>query len=154
MGQKNTFLTVFSVCILFVFVGLSFPRLIAPIANAAPAQIHPTISVSAKTARDANTFQSDKALDAACRASGQESAVCLCVTHIMKYELSLASYRAAATLYGQTDKRMSLRQDLLENGYHTPEIDLAEKMEFSLIKDKDFAPRCANAKAYYRSSSK
>jgi len=67
-------------------LGLVFPKLALPHANAAAAQTLPAISMNTSGARDARTFESDKALDAACRKSGQDQAICLCVTHVMKYE--------------------------------------------------------------------
>ena len=77
-----------------------------------------------RLARDANTFQTDKGLDAACRDAGQEKETCLCLVHVLKYDLPLKNYRAAARRFEQTENNALITRD-------------------------DFAPRCAEAKAYY-----
>lgn len=79
-----------------------------------------------RLARDANTFRTDRGLDAACREAGQEKETCLCVVNILKYDLPLQDYRAAWNMFDQA-------QDI------------------ALIKRDDFAPRCAEAMAYYNS---
>lgn len=117
-----------------------------------PAQAYPVISLDTPLARDAQTFEADRTLEAACRQSGQDKAVCLCVTHILKYELTLAEYRAATRLYGRTDDRTELRNMLRNEGFESSEIEMAEQLEISLIEDKDFALRCSEAKAYYQNS--
>jgi len=75
----------------------------------ASAQTHSALYLPEGGARDANTFEIDKALDAACRKSGQSQSVCLCVTHVMKFEMSLKSYQAATRLYGHRRSRYRLR---------------------------------------------
>lgn len=119
-------------------------------AHIAAAQTYPVISLDTPLARDAQTFESDKRLEAACRKTGQDKSVCLCVTHILKYELTLSEYRAATRIYGQSGDRTALRRDLKEEGFATSDIDMAEQMEQSLINDGDFALRCSEAKAYYK----
>ena len=119
----------------------------------AAAQTHPAVTQDALMARDANTFQNDKALDAACRKTGQANSVCLCVTHVMKYELSLNQYRATTRLYGTTTDREAIRQTLLNEGILLSDIKVAEQMEQSLIGDPNFSYRCADAKAYYKTSA-
>lgn len=123
-------------------------------ANAAAAQTLPASAIIKSGARDARTFENDKALEAACRKSGQDKAVCLCATYVMKYEMSLSSYRAATMLYGQEGDRSDLYKALARDGYHEIEIDLAEDMERKLTRASDFAMRCANAKAYYKALQK
>lgn len=135
-------------------LGLVFPQLALPHANAAAAQTLPAISMNTSGARDARTFENDKALDAACRKSGQDQAICLCVTHVMKYEMSLKTYRAATRLYGRPADRTALHRKLETEGYKASEITVAEDMERSLTTSQDFAPRCAEAKAYYRTSKR
>ena len=115
-------------------------------------QTYPAISLEKPLARDAETFARDRALEASCRKSGQEKDVCLCVTHIMKYELTLSEYKAATRLYGRPDKRTAIYSALKEDGFHPAEINMAEEMERSLTANQDFATRCAEAKAYYRES--
>lgn len=114
------------------------------------AQIYPVISLNTPLARDAQTFETDKKLNAACRKTGQENAVCLCVTHIMKFELTLSEYRAATRLYGQAEDRTALHNALKDEGFKATEINLAEQMEDTLIEDEDFTLRCTEAKAYYK----
>jgi hypothetical protein len=136
----------------FAFIaalGLAAPKVAMPYANAASAQTVPAIALNPASARDANTFESDKTLVAACQKSGQNKTVCICLTHVMKYEMSLTTYRAATHLYGQPADRSALHRKLQAEGYKASEIKTAENMERSLITAADFAPRCANAKAYY-----
>jgi len=113
-------------------------------------QTVPVIDLDTPLARDANTFDTDKALDATCRKSGQKKSVCLCVTHIMKYELTLSEYRAATRLYGQSGDRTALKQVLRTEGTPASDIAMAEQMERSLLKTDDFAIRCSEAKSYYK----
>lgn len=117
-------------------------------------QIYPAISLNTLLARDAETFEDDKTLNAACRKTGQENAVCLCVTHIMKYELTLSEYRVATRLYGKAQDRKALHSTLKNEGFKSSEIGMAEQMERTLIKDKDFALRCSEAKSYYKNIAK
>ena len=121
-------------------------------APASVAQFYPAISLNTPLARDAETFEIDRGLDAQCRKMGKKSAVCLCVTHVMKYELTLSEYIAAARLYGQPKNRTTLHRVLKDEGFKATEIDMVEDMERSLIEDDDFALRCAEAKTYYRTS--
>jgi hypothetical protein len=101
-------------------------------------------------ARDAETFEADRKLEAACRKSGQANATCLCVTHILKYELTLSEYRAVTRLYGQSLQRAGLRRTLREEGFSAADINRAETIERDLIQENDFAQRCSEAKAYYK----
>ena len=117
------------------------------------AQIYPVISLNTPLARDAETFEADKTLNSACRKTGQGNAICLCVTHIMKYELTLSEYRAATRLYGQPTDRSALHSTLKDEGFKATEIELAQQMERSLIEDEDFALRCNEAKAYYKNAA-
>ena len=148
----KTNLAIASVAALFV-LSASATLPVEAEARIPAAQAYPVISLETSLARDAQTFEADKSLDAACRKSGQDKAVCLCVTHIMKYELTLSEYRAATRLYGQSGDRTALRATLKDEGFEPSEIDMAEQMEISLIEDKDFAPRCAEAKAYYKNGT-
>ena len=135
-------------------VNFGFPEVKSPDANAASAQTLNAITVVEPGARDTDTFEDDKALEEACRKSGQNKAVCLCVTHVMKYEMSLKSYKAATMLYGQSGNRSDLHDALTRKGYEKIDIDFAEDMERKLTRASDFSLRCANAKAYYKTSSR
>ena len=143
----------FSVAVITAF-GVALPKFAMPYANAASAQTLPAISINPASARDAKTFESDKALVAACQKTGQDKAVCVCLTHVMKYEMNLKTYRAATRLYGQPIDRIALHRKLQAEGYEASEIETAENMERSLITAANFAPRCADAKAYYRASKR
>ena len=147
----KTGLTLFGVAAAFV-LGSSGALPITAEARVPAAQTYPVISLNTPLARDAQTFEADKALEATCRKNGQEKAVCLCVTHILKYELTLSEYRAVTRLYGQKGDRNALRQSLKDEGFKSAEIKMAEEMEQSLVEDKDFALRCAEAKAYYNTT--
>ena len=72
---------------------LSLSTVLPAQARTPAAQTLPIISLDTPLARDAETFEMDKTLDAACRKTGQDKSVCLCITHIMKYELTLSEYR-------------------------------------------------------------
>ena len=117
-------------------------------------QTYPVTSSQTSFARDAETFDGDRRLDAACRKSGQGKAVCLCVTHIMKYELTLSEYRAAIRLYGQSENRRAIYKILKQEGVQPADIKTAEEMERVLPREYNFAERCAEAKTYYKTSVK
>lgn len=131
---------------------LSIPQLTTALTRTSDTQTYPIISLDTKLARDADTFSDDKALNTACRKLGETSEVCLCVSHVMKYELTLTEYRAAARLYGQPQKREKLRAALRNDGFGLSDIGTAEQMERTLTSGPDFALRCAEAKAYYKQS--
>ena len=133
-----------------VLFALSASTILPAHARAASTQFYPTIPIDAPLARDADTFEIDKILDMQCRKMGKPSAICLCVTHVMKYELTLAEYQVATRLYGRTENRTTLRQRLKSEGYNALEIKMAEDMERSLTENNDFDERCSDAKAYYR----
>lgn len=134
-------------------MGLSGARPAFAAPNMQAAQTHSASTIDNLMARDANTFQDDKALNAACRKMGRDNAVCLCVTHVMKYELSLKQYRAATRLYGTTIQRNAIRKSLQSEGFSMSEIKVAEEMETSLTADPNFSYRCTDAKAYYKTSA-
>lgn len=158
MGPYKTFRTSFG------FIAVSFAALVMlgatgltaekAEARMPAAQTHPIISLNQILARDANTFQNDKALEAGCRKTGHDKSICLCVTHVMKYELTLDQYRAATRLYGQNGNHEDLRRTLQREGFQLEDIYIAEGMERTLISDPNFASRCATAKAYYRTKVK
>jgi len=114
------------------------------------AQIYPIISLETKLARDESTFDLDKALDLACRNTGDGPDTCLCVTHVLKFELTLPEYQAATKLYGIKGDRSEIHQSLKDEGLSPSDISTAEKMERTLTQDSDFSARCAEAKAYYK----
>ena len=153
MERRHKFLALFCGFAFLAAFGFIFPKTTVPSAHAASAQTIPAISVT-NSARDAGTFQLDKALDAACRKSGQTGPVCICVTHVMKYELSLEEYKVASRIYGQRKNRSTLRTQLYTEGYQKTAIDTAAEMEDRLIQSSDFAARCANAKAYYKTTQR
>lgn len=122
---------------------------------ATAAQTTPAVTYNAPLARDAATFESDKTLNLACRESRNSNSpttreTCLCVTHILKYELTLPQYRAAVQLYGVEGRRNDIYKSLKQRGVSTSDMQAAEQIERTLLGAPDFAPRCAVAKAYYR----
>jgi len=136
-------------------LGLAYaetPIQLSAMAPASAAQTYPIISLDTPLARDAATFNDDKALNQTCRKEGGEADVCLCLTHVMKYELTLKEYRAAVRLYGLPKDRSAIHLTLQKEGYSKSDIGTAELMERSLITDHDFTLRCAEAKAYYKQS--
>lgn len=154
MGCANIFQKHFFGCALLAAFGFTFLKLTMPHASAAYAQTIPAITIKTPRARDANTFETDRALDATCRKSGQNNAVCLCLTHVMKYEMNLKPYRATPQLFGQPEDRSALHRKLYRKGYTKTDVEIAENMERSLITSEDFGLRCAEAKSYYRNTAK
>ena len=134
-----------------LFILSSTPVLPAQ-ARSPAAQTVPAISLDTPLARDAETFEMDKTLDAACRKTGQDKSICLCITHIMKYELTLLEYRAATRLYGDSGDRVRLRDTLKAEGFVARDIEIAEQMARTLTEDADFAQRCRQAKSYYKTN--
>ncbi len=154
MGRYSNKITKLMAISLTAFI-LSSPGTILPLqAEARPdaAQFYPAISVNTPLARDEETFENDKTLDAECRKSGRKSAVCLCVTHILKYEMTLSEYQVVTRIYGQPKDRTRLYETLKNEGFNAAEIGIAEDMERSLTENKDFALRCSEAKAYYKTA--
>ena len=133
-----------------VAVGAHLARLDQAQARVPTPQSSSLTSSETPLARDAETFEADRKLEAACRKSGQANATCLCVTHILKYELTLSEYRAVTRLYGQSLQRAGLRRTLREEGFSAADINRAETIERDLIQENDFAQRCSEAKAYYK----
>ena len=166
MGRNFTkigFKTI-SVTLGLLTLGVFVPTLIDAQAFTAVAQTTPAISSATPRpkplARDASTFESDKTLNAACRKTRQnisgdsQSAItretCLCVTHILKYELTLPEYRAVVRIYGVSGDRTQLYSNLQDEGISRADINTAERIERGLIGASDFTERCAEARAYYR----
>ena len=115
-------------------------------------QTQPAVRLISLEARDAETFQSDKTLEASCRKSGQNKSICLCVTYILKYEMTLSEYEVVTRLYGQTQNRQTLHQSLKNEGFKPSEIGKAEAIEKALTQAVDFDARCLAAKSYYKDS--
>lgn len=133
---------------------LSLSTVLPAQARTPAAQTLPIISLDTPLARDAETFEMDKTLDAACRKTGQDKSVCLCITHIMKYELTLSEYRAATRLYDDGGERGRLRDTLKAEGFVARDIVIAEQMAGSLAEDADFTQRCIRAKSYYKTNGR
>ena len=114
------------------------------------AQSYPMVSLQTELARDADTFDDDKALVKSCSSEGQAQSTCLCVTHILKYELTLNEYRAAVRLYGKTKDVETIAAALRETGVEPVDIAMAQDVIGGLTTTPDFAERCSEAKAYYR----
>lgn len=138
-------------------LGVLAPSMMDAQAFTAVAQTTPATSVQNASgvimARDASTFESDKALNAACRKTDSNAATretCLCVTHILKYELTLREYRAAVRIYGVAGDRSRIHATSQDEGISSADIAAAERAERALIGASDFAARCAKAKAYYK----
>jgi len=126
------------------------------IAGAYPEQTYaqnanmPIISLQAELARDADTFADDKTLVAACMDKGQAKQTCLCVTHVLKYEMTLNEYRAAVHLYKKEDKPNLEMASLRALNLTPQDINTARQMMRGLTESQDFSERCSEARAYYR----
>ena len=154
MGRNRNFVTsLAALCtaiILLLAAGASLPAQAKARMPAAPSQ--PAVSLNSLDARDAGTFQTDKTLEASCRKTGQNKSVCLCVTYILKYEMTLSEYEVVSRLYGQPQNRQTLHQTLKNEGFKPSEIGKAEDIENALTQAVDFDARCLAAKSYYKDS--
>jgi len=109
-------------------------------------------------ARDRATQKSDRILTNNCVEGGYEKKECLCATQILKYELSVRDYNAAALIFAlesdpdSTDEslnREEAKSDLYKNGYSETELVDLDRMNRHLMNASDFAQRCQKAAAYY-----
>ena len=152
MGRnpKQKAKTIIPICIGIAFLAHE------AIAGSNPAQIHarqssmPIISLQAELARDADTFADDKTLVTACMDKGQAKQTCLCVTHVLKYEMTMDEYRAAIHLYKRGDKEVMEMASLREIDLTPQDISTAREMLRGLTEAQDFSERCSEARAYYR----
>lgn len=118
------------------------------------AQSYPLITLQTPLARDADTFSDDKALVKSCAAKGQPQSTCICVTHVLKYELTLNEYSAAVRLYDQSADAKTVTAALYKDGLSPSDIATAREVMRDLTTASDFQDRCAEAKAYYRPKSR
>lgn len=109
-------------------------------------------------ARNLATQESDRALTNNCVEGGYEKQECLCVTQVLKYELSLREYDAAALIFAlesdpdSTDEaldRDNAKAELYKKGYSETELADLDRMSRSLMDASDFARRCQKASTYY-----
>ena len=66
--------------------------------------------------------------------------------------MTLSEYQVVTRIYGQPKDRTRLYETLKNEGFNAAEIGIAEDMERSLTENKDFALRCSEAKAYYKTA--
>lgn|GEM_PF-2249602 len=109
-------------------------------------------------ARNLSTQESDRTLTNNCVEGGYEKEECLCATQILKYELPLREYDAAALIFAlesdpdSTDEsldREEARADLYNKGFSETELADLDRMNRSLMDASDFAQRCREASAYF-----
>ncbi len=109
-------------------------------------------------ARNLSTQESDRKLTNNCVEGGYEKEECLCATQILKYELPLREYDAAALIFAleadpdSTDEslnREEARTELYKKGFSETELADLDRMNRSLMDASDFAQRCNEAEAYF-----
>ncbi len=147
MGRNPKF-KIRNLAILAIGVGLLSQHAVAGTNAQTVQQTYPMISLQTELARDADTYADDKALVETCTSKGQTQATCLCITHVLKYELTLNEYKAAVRLYDQDAKSVSAA--LRDKNVSPQDIQTAKDVMANLTGDGDFPERCAEAKAYYR----
>lgn len=125
----------------------------------AEAQAAPSLKPVAKgdvLARDVSTFTEDLRLTNECVDSGVGKTECLCVTRVLKYELSLREYRAASLIYAapiKSGERRAKKIDLMSRGYSQTEITAVDSLTRNLTKQADFVSRCSEAAEWFDVSS-
>ncbi len=147
MGRNPKF-KIRNLAILAAGLGLLSQNAVAAAKAQTVQQTYPMMSLQTELARDADTYAEDKALVETCTSKGQSQATCLCVTHVLKYELTLNEYKAAVRLYDKDTK--SLSAALRDENISPQDIQTAKDVMADLTKDSDFSERCSEAKAYYR----
>lgn len=109
-------------------------------------------------ARDMATQESDRVLTNNCVEGGYEKEECLCATQILKYEMTLRDYDAAALIFAldsdpdSTDENLNREEEkaeLYKRGYSEMELADLDRMTRNLMDTADFAARCRTASAYY-----
>ncbi len=109
-------------------------------------------------ARDLVTQDSDRTLTNNCVEGGYEKEECLCATQVLKYELSLRDYDAAALIFAldadpdSTDENLNRdepKAELYKKGYSVAELIDLDRMTRNLMDGPDFRRRCQKAAAYY-----
>ncbi|WP_416876753.1 hypothetical protein [Litorimonas sp.] len=109
-------------------------------------------------ARDLVTQESDRTLTNNCVEGGYDKEECLCATQILKYELSVRDYDAAALIFAlesdpdSTDENLNREEpkaELYKKGYSVAELADLDRMTRDLMDGPDFTYRCQTAAAYY-----
>lgn len=109
-------------------------------------------------ARDLVTQESDRTLTNNCVEGGYDKEECLCATQVLKYELSLRDYDAAALLFALDSDPDSTAENLdreeptaalYKKGYSAAELADLGRMTRNLMDGSDFTRRCQKAAAYY-----
>lgn len=120
--------------------------------QAAPETYAPPTRRRVPLARDTSTFREDVALTNACVESGQNKADCLCVTYVLKYELSLPDYRAASQmLFTPANADAAAQRAANLSARNIPaRITRYRNLNRELISQSDFAPRCTEADHYFK----
>lgn len=106
------------------------------------------------SARDAATSRADIALTNSCIEAGQTKDYCLCVTKVLKYQMSLREYMAAVKLYpngfnSDPTARSALKISLRQSGYNDQEITNIENFQSQLLERTNLKQQCEMASAYY-----
>ena len=95
-------------------------------------------------ARSADTVADDLRLINRCIDNGRSKAECLCVTQVMKYEMTLTDYRRAARAY-------TLQASVVTRGQNV-QAEPAKRVEgdiSAMVSAPNFEYRCAAARDYF-----
>ncbi len=133
-----------------IFIGLIDAGLVnssESVAQAATRQVEDDLA----EARDQPTFQQDLSLTNSCIEGGRDKTECLCVTRVLKYELSLREYRLASQIFARPapQEQSALRLTLMQQGYEDEEIGRLSSYTGKLTSASNFQNRCAEANAYF-----
>lgn len=95
-------------------------------------------------ARSADTVSDDLRLINRCIDNGRSKSECLCVTQVMKYEMSLSDYRRAARAYDVKVSMVSRGNDPFAGPAARVESDIT-----AMVSSPNFDYRCAAARDYF-----
>lgn len=121
-------------------------------AQAAPTQITNDLA----PAKDLATFREDLALTNNCIETGRNKSECLCVTRVLKYELSLRDYRLASQLFAHSASapdQPKFIQALSDQGYADADVTRISRVTTALTQAKDFQNRCSMADSYFKAQA-
>lgn len=111
-------------------------------------------TTTAQQARESQTSHQDKAITNSCIASGQSKSNCLCVVSILKHDMSLREYRAAAMLYeaetsGEPRALTATKMSLRQQGYSDDEIRATDQLRRNLLIPAERKRKCDVANVYF-----
>ncbi|WP_409432182.1 hypothetical protein ACJ3XI_08155 [Litorimonas sp. RW-G-Af-16] len=121
------------------------------LAEAAATQVEDDLT----PARDLPTAREDLTLTNQCIDDGKDKTECLCVTTVLKYELSLREYRVASQIYTAkpNTNQSAIKMTLAQQGYTDEEISRLSRFTSNLTSESDFSARCSEAQTYFKAEN-